>query len=296
MQQRQQRAAVRALHDQTNLLPRGKLLTVLAALSGIMLISFIDQNGIGVTLPTIAVELDAHDTISWAGTSSLIANTVFQMLYGRMSDIFGRKVVLLAATGLLSLAALLCGFAHDSAAFYVYRGLAGIGGGGISNLAMIIVSDIVTLEERGKYQGVIGSMIGLGNVAGPFLAAAFITGTGSWRGFFFMVSPLAALVGAVSYFLLPSKPPVTGVKENLKKIDTGGVFLSSVAVIFLLIPISGGGAYFPWDSPMVISMLVIGAVALVLFVLVEWKVAKLPMMPGKSAISMVHSFQVSAGE
>jgi MFS family permease len=277
-----QRAAEKGLHDQMEILPQSKLLIVLAALSLTLLIAFIDQNGIAVTLPTIAADLDAANTISWAGTSSLIANTTFQMLYGRLSDIFGRKVVYLAAIGLLSVSALLCGLSQNATMFYVFRGIAGIGGGGITNLSMIILSDVVTLEQRGKYQGIIGAFVGLGNVVGPFLAAGFISST-TWRAFFWMISPLAALVGVVSWWLLPSKPPTAGFRENAKKIDYGGVLASSVAVIFILIPISGGGSYFPWDSPMVISMLVIGACSLVLFVLLEWKVAKLPMMPCKTS-------------
>jgi MFS family permease len=113
---RVQAAAERALADQTNLqLSRARLVTVFAALSLTLLISFVDQNGIGVTLPTIAVALEAGDTISWAGTSSLIANTAFVMLYGRLSDIFGRKAVFLGAVALLSVAALLCGFAQNAA-------------------------------------------------------------------------------------------------------------------------------------------------------------------------------------
>ncbi|KAH8202478.1 hypothetical protein TruAng_003378 [Truncatella angustata] len=273
-----QRNAEKALHDQTDILPKAKLLVVLATLSLTLLIAFIDQNGIGVTLPTIAEDLNAANTISWAGTSSLIANTTFQMLYGRLSDIFGRKVVYLAAIGLLSIAALLCGLSKNAAMFYVFRGVAGIGGGGITNLSMIILSDIVTLEQRGKYQGIIGAFVGLGNVAGPFLAAAFISRT-TWRAFFWMTSPLAALVGCVAWYLLPSKTPTVGLKESVKKIDYGGVLASSIGVIFILIPISGGGSYFPWESPMVISMLTIGSLSFVLFVLLEWKVASLPMMP-----------------
>ncbi|KAI0127741.1 major facilitator superfamily domain-containing protein [Xylariales sp. AK1849] len=273
-----QRAAERALHDQTNILPRAKLLIVICTLSLTLLITFIDQNGIGVTLPTIAEDLNAANTISWAGTSSLIANTTFQMLYGRLSDIFGRKVVYLAATGFLSIAALLCGLSQSAAMFYVFRAVAGIGGGGITNLSMIILSDIVTLEQRGKYQGIIGAFVGLGNVAGPFLAAGFISGT-TWRAFFWMLSPLVAVVGGVAWYLLPSKSPIAGFKESARKIDYGGVLTSSIGVSFLLIPISGGGSYFPWDSPMVISMLVIGCLSFVLFVFFEWKVARLPMMP-----------------
>ncbi|KAK1978463.1 major facilitator superfamily domain-containing protein [Colletotrichum cereale] len=271
-------AAERALRDQTNILPVKKLLVVLATLAVTMLVSFIDQNGISVTLPTIAAELNAEDTISWAGTSSLIANTTFQMLYGRFSDIFGRKAVFLSAIGLLSIADLLCGLSQNAAMFYIFRGVAGIGGGGITNLAMIILSDVVTLEQRGKYQGILGSMIGLGNILGPLLAAAFVE-KATWRAFFWMLSPLGVIVGIISYYLLPSKPPEGDIMESVKKIDYAGSFTSSAGVILLLIPISGGGAYFPWNSAMVISMLTIGAISLVTFVFVEWRFAKLPMMP-----------------
>ncbi|EXF74250.1 hypothetical protein CFIO01_10956 [Colletotrichum fioriniae PJ7] len=270
--------AEKALHDQTNILPLKKLLVVFATLAVTLLVSFIDQNGISITLPTIAADLNAQDTISWAGTSSLIANTTFQMLYGRFSDIFGRKAVFLSAIGLLSIADLLCGLSQNATMFYIFRGVAGIGGGGITNLAMIIVSDVVTLEQRGKYQGILGSMVGLGNVLGPFLAAAFVE-RATWRAFFWMLSPLGVIVGVISYFFLPSKPPDDDFMKSVKKIDYAGSFTSSAGVILLLIPISGGGAYFPWNSAMVISMLTIGALALVSFVIVEWKFAKLPMMP-----------------
>lgn len=86
----QQRAAEAALFDQTHLLPRRQLLVVFAALATSLLICFIDQNGIGVALPTIGKDFNATDTISWAGTSALIANTIFQVLYGRLSDLFGK--------------------------------------------------------------------------------------------------------------------------------------------------------------------------------------------------------------
>lgn len=232
--------AEQALHDQSNLLPRRQLIAVFGLLSVTLLISFIDQNGISTTLPTIAADLGAEDTISWAGTASLVANTTFQMLYGRLSDIFGRKTVYLAAIALLAVADLLCGLSQNAAMFYVFRAVAGIGGGGITNLAMIIVSDVVTLEQRGKYQGIIGSMVGLGNVIGPFLAAAFVSTAASWRAFFYMLAPLGALSGVLSYLYLPSKPRTAAFSESAKKVDYMGSITSSLGVIFLLIPISGG--------------------------------------------------------
>ncbi|KAL3476218.1 major facilitator superfamily-domain-containing protein [Aspergillus californicus] len=273
-----QAAAEKALHDQTNILPRGRLLVVFAGLAIALFISFVDQNGISVTLPTIAEDLDGENTISWAGTSSLIANTMFSVLYGRLSDIFGRKIVYLCALALLCVADLLCGLSQNAAMFYVFRGLAGVAGGGISSLAMIIVSDVVTLEQRGKYQGILGASLGLANVVGPFVAAAFIL-RATWRGFFWMLSPLAACSIVVGYFLIPDTARKDTLRANLKRIDYFGIIASSIGIIFLLIPISGGGSYFEWDSPMVISMLVIGGLSLIAFFFIEWKLAVLPMLP-----------------
>ncbi|KAJ5151316.1 MFS transporter [Penicillium canariense] len=268
----------KTLHDQSNLLPKRQLIFCLCIVSIAQLISFMDQNGISTALPTIAIDLNARNTISWAGTASLLANTTFQMLYGRLSDIFGRKTIFVSAILLLAIGDLVCGFSTNATMFYVFRGVAGIGSGGITNLAMIIVSDVVTLEQRGKYQGIIGSMIGLGSVTGPFLAAGFVS-RGTWRGLFWMLAPMGALNALLAACCLPSKKSVTTFQEGMKKVDYFGVLTSSVGTIFLLIPISGGGAYFPWNSALVISMLAIGTVSLVLFVLVEWKLAKIPMMP-----------------
>lgn len=231
--------AERSLHDQVNILPTRQLIAVFGIISVTLLINFIDQNGISTTLPTIAADLNAKNTISWAGTSSLLANTTFSMLYGRMSDIFGRKTVFLTAIALLSVADLLCGLSQNATMFYVFRAVAGIGGGGLTNLAMIIVSDIVTLEQRGKYQGIIGSMVGLGNVIGPFLAAVISTRT-TWRAFFWMLSPCGAVTFALSYFYLPSKPRNASFMESVKKVDWLGTLTSSVGIIFILIPVSGG--------------------------------------------------------
>ncbi|KAL3460969.1 major facilitator superfamily domain-containing protein [Aspergillus heterothallicus] len=271
-------AAEKALHDQTNILPRGRLLVVFAGLAISLFISFVDQNGISVTLPTIAEDLNGKNTISWAGTSSLIANTMFSVLYGRLSDIFGRKIVYLSALALLCIADLLCGLSQNAAMFYVFRGLAGVAGGGISSLAMIIVSDVVTLQQRGKYQGILGASLGVANVVGPFISAAFILHA-TWRGFFWMLAPLAACSIVVGYFLIPDSGRKDSFRANLKRIDYFGVIASSIGIIFLLIPISGGGSYFEWDSPMVISMLVIGGLSLIAFFFIEWKVAMLPMLP-----------------
>lgn len=172
---------------------------------------------------------------------------------------------------------------------YISRGIAGIGIGGITNLTNIIISDVVTLERRGKFQGILGSMVGIGSVSGPFLAAAFVSRS-TWRGFFWLLAPLGVLTAVVAYFYLPSKAPSTTFKEGARRVDYLGTLTMSVGTIFLLIPVSGGGAYFAWGSPLVISMLVIGGIALGSFLVVEWKFANIPMMPRKCFVQFLLSY------
>ncbi|TVY88394.1 putative transporter [Lachnellula willkommii] len=270
----------------TNILPKAKLVVVFCGLAFALLICFIDQNSIGIALPTIGKDLNCATTIAWAGTSSLIANTVFQVLYGRLSDILGRKVVFLSAVGCLALGDILCSFAKTGPQLYAFRGISGVGNGGITALTMMIVSDVVTLENRGKYQGILGSCIGLGNAIGPFMAGGFVEKS-TWRGLFWVICPLAVLSGGMVALTLPPSKVHGDMKAKVKSIDYYGIASSSTAILLLLIPISGGGTYFKWSSPMVISMLTLGSISMVIFILVEWKVAVMPMMP-------LHLFKIPA--
>jgi MFS family permease len=125
--------AEKALHDQTQLLPKKELLVVFSVIALSLFICAAEQNGIGVLLPSIARDLNAQASITWAGTSALIANTVF------LSDFFGRKKIMLSALTLLALCDLACGLAVNSTMLYVFRGLAGVANGGITSLSMMIV-------------------------------------------------------------------------------------------------------------------------------------------------------------
>lgn len=129
-------------------------------------------------------------------------------------------------------------------------------------------------------------MVGLGNLIGPLIGASFAE-KATWRGLFYLLCPIGVIGLVADYFLLPSTMPSEDFRGNLKKIDIWGVLSASAALVLLLIPISGGGSYFEWDSPMVISMLSVGGVFAVAFVIIEWKVAKLPMMPCESFILLI---------
>ncbi|KAK9459387.1 major facilitator superfamily domain-containing protein [Lipomyces oligophaga] len=274
----EQMKAEKALEDQTNILPASRVLIVFAAMSCSLLVSYIDQSALGEMLPAIGEDLNAETTVSWASTSTMIGNTTFQVLYGRLSDIFGRKYIFLSALLVFFISDLCCGFAQTPAQLYVFRGFSGIASGGINALTMIIISDIVTLQQRGKYQGILGSTIGTANTVGPFIAAALIDHS-SWRTLFYIIGPLGLGALIVAYFIIPLKLSSGHYVEKLKQVDFLGILVSSISVIFLLIPITSGGTTWAWNSGFVIAFFCIGVLALVVFIYIEARIAKLPMIP-----------------
>jgi Na+/melibiose symporter-like transporter len=142
-----------SVSGQRNEMSSKQLRIAIPALSVCLFVSFIDQTSVSTATPAIAGDLNTGTATSWIGTSFLIASTAFQLINGRLSDIFGRKNLLLICLALMALGDLGCGFAQTAVQLFVLRAIAGIGGGGINSLVMIIVSDITTLQNRGKYQG-----------------------------------------------------------------------------------------------------------------------------------------------
>ncbi|KAM0327150.1 hypothetical protein ACHAQA_006281 [Verticillium albo-atrum] len=250
-----------SIGGQRNTMTTKRLLIAVPALSVCLFVSFVDQTSVSTATPAIAGDLDTGTATSWIGASFLIASTAFQLINGRLSDIFGRKNLLLICLALMGLGDLAC-----------------IGGGGINSLVMIIVSDITTLQNRGKYQGILGAIIALANGVGPFLGGAVVESS-TWRWVFWMIPIMVVPSSIVILFYLPLKHRSGNYVEKMKKIDYGGIFLNVASTLLLLVPLSGGGVTYPWASPFLISTITIGGVLAVLFVLYEWKLAALPIMP-----------------
>ncbi|KAJ5703031.1 major facilitator superfamily transporter [Penicillium malachiteum] len=268
------------LHDQTLRLSFSRLIASYICLCCCYFISYLDMNATTTALPTISRALSAGTTITWAGTAFLLGQTTLQPLYGRVSDISGRKPVLLISLGCIMVGDLLSGWAQSPVWLYVTRALSGVGAGGISSLISIIVSDLVSLRERGKYQGFVSIAIGAGAVTGPFLAAGVIArGHEGWRWAFWVPSILAFICMFLLLFLLPLKPVMGGWRSKVRQIDWIGAFLSTIGIVFLLIPISSGGDTWPWMSPLIIALLTLGVISIASFILVEGFRARLPIMP-----------------
>jgi MFS family permease len=216
--------------------------------------------------------------VTWAGTSALIATTVSSLLYGRVSDIFGRKVMLVAALAVLALSQLSCGIATLPVILYVSRALAGASGGGVGNLVTIIAADVIPLRKRGQYMPLVAPFMILGNVCGPLLAATLVQYAG-WRSFFWCLAPMSGAAALLALYVLPSTAPSDTFVSNLLKIDWSGSLASILAIASLMLPLTNIGTSLPWESPLMICSILVCITALLSFVYIEWRVAVLPLMP-----------------
>ncbi|KAJ3763867.1 MFS general substrate transporter [Lentinula raphanica] len=268
------------LTDQTNLLPFRQIITVYIALSACVVVTALDSVIVATSLSTIANSFQAGSIISWVPSAYLLTSTAFQPLYGRFSDIFGRKSAMCLAMGLYMLGNLISGFTTGSIVqVIVCRGVAGAGGGGIIGMMQIIVSDIITLRERlGKYHGMIGAVVALGYTIGP-IVGGLLAQKVSWRWCFWVTLPLSLISSAVVVLVLPAKPVAGNIRQKLLMVDYVGSFLTLIGCALIMLPLIWGGVTFPWTHPVILSLLCSGALVIVLFCLYEWKCAKLPIVP-----------------
>ncbi|TAQ90467.1 hypothetical protein B7494_g1209 [Chlorociboria aeruginascens] len=263
---------------QDHVLPHRKLMVVFPAIALAQMISYLDQTSVSTALPAIGDGLNMGPSISWVATSFLVASTSVQLINGRLSDIVGRKPLLITCMGILAIGNLGAGFSTTPAMLFAFRALSGLGGGMITALVMIVCSDITTLEQRGKYNGFIGAMVALGNGLGPIIGGA-VTQRASWRWVFWFIVPLIVAIMGLLYIAVPPSQVRGKTSDKIKMIDWTGLLINIAAVLLLLIPISEGGALYAWDSSLVIGMLIVGGLLAIAFVIHEWKFAKLPMMP-----------------
>ena len=248
---------------------------LLVAFSGMMLatlLAALDQTIVATALPQIVADLGGFDQLSWVVTAYLIASTVTIPLYGKLSDLYGRRRLMAASIVLFVAGSVLCALAGSMTQLVLARALQGLGAGGLIPLSQAAIADLFPPRERGRYLGFIGAMWAVAAVAGPLLGGT-LTDHASWRWIFWINLPLGALALAV---VLRNMPRAGERREHA--IDwTGGAVLS-VGATALLLACAWGGTTYPWDSaPVVLTGL--GGLALVAsFVAIERRAAE-PLLP-----------------
>ncbi|KIY51784.1 MFS general substrate transporter [Fistulina hepatica ATCC 64428] len=259
-------------------LPFKTILIVFLGLSLCICISALDSVTVATALPTISSVFNAGSISSWVPSAYLLTSTVFQPLYGRFSDIFGRKLSLCVGMSVFMIGNLAAGFSKNIITLIVLRGLAGTGGGGLVSLSQIVVSDIISLRERGKYQGLIGGVVALGYCLGPIMGGSLAENVG-WQWCFWITVPITFFAMCVVIFVLPLKPVEGNMKSKLKVVDYLGSALTLASCSLLILPIVWGGVTFPWKSAVVLATLLSGILLVAAFCLWEWKGARLPIVP-----------------
>ncbi|KAG0363542.1 hypothetical protein BG005_010740 [Podila minutissima] len=264
--------------------PTRQFVLIILALSLNVFLASLDQIIVSTSIPAITREFQTLGDISWLGTAYMMTATATQPLYGKFSDIFGRKTTMLFANVMFLIGSAICGWANSMTVLIVGRGIAGIGAGGLMAMVFIIMSDMLDMRERGKYIGFVGVVYSLASVIGPVLGGAFSDNL-TWRWSFWINLPVGAVSIIFIAIFLNLPTPKGSLSDKIKRIDILGSVILMGSVIMILLPLSWGGSKHPWDSAMIIGLLVGGILATIAFVLVEWKVPKEPTVP-------IHLFKI----
>ncbi|HET7571168.1 MAG TPA: MDR family MFS transporter [Gaiellaceae bacterium] len=237
-----------------------------------MLLASLDQTIVGTALPTIVGDLGGLDEYSWVVTAYILATTISTPLYGKLGDLYGRKLFFQLAIGIFLAGSVLCGISQNMAELIGFRALQGLGSGGLMVGAFSIIGDIVPPRERGRYQGYMGGIWAFSSVVGP-LIGGFFTDHLSWRWVFYVNLPVGALAVVVVAAVLPK----TG--ERLQhRIDVEGAMLLAGWAGALTLALSWGGTQYPWGSPTIVALFAAGAVLIAAFVWQERRAAE-PIIP-----------------
>lgn len=258
---------------------------VFGALLMVMLLASLDQTIVSTALPTIASELGGLQHLSWIVTAYMLSTTIVTPLYGKLGDLYGRKIVLQIAILLFLAGSALCGLSQTMGQLIAFRAIQGLGGGGLMVTAMAVVGDLVSPRERGRYQGLFGAVFGVSTVLGPLIGGFFVEHL-SWRWIFYINLPLGFAAFAVIGLVF--KAPVT---REAVTIDYAGAALLAIMLTALILLTSLGGQSFPWTSPTAIALAALTVGGLIGFVLVEQR-AKAPILP--PSLFRNRTFNVSA--
>ena len=256
-----------------------KTFTLIGVFLGVLLAA-LDQTIVATAGPSIQADLKIPASLFvWVTTAYIVASTVMVPIYGKLSDLFGRKLILLIGIGIFLTGSLLCGLSNDTWGIIAARAVQGLGSAALFTTALAVIADIFPPAERGKYSGLFGAVFGISSVVGP-LVGGFLTDNFSWHWVFFVNLP----VGALAVAFIVSKMPALNHGTSKPSIDYAGAAALLTALIPLLLALSlgktavnPGDTGFLWGSAEIIGMFVLSAVSLVVFVLIEQR-AKDPLV------------------
>ena len=261
---------------------RVRTFAIMVGLCAAVFLAALNQTVVGTAIPTISTDLKSASGYAWIGASYLLANAVAAPIWSRLSDIWGRKVILLTAVALYFVFSTICAVSKSMKMLIVGRSFQGAAGGGLIQIVYAIISDMFSMRTRTFYLGLLQMMWATAGGLGPLIGGIFAE-YASWRWVFWMNLPIAFVVFSILWVFLDVHNPKTQILPGLKAIDWYGCLaLTAFMVTFLLGLNFGGhmlaGRMIAWSSPLVICLLVAGGVMAVVFILCERR-AQLPLLP-----------------
>ncbi len=260
-----------------------EIYTVMSGLMIAMLLAILDNLIVGTAMPTIVGELGGLAHLSWVVTAYTLATAVSTPVWGKVGDLYGRKNVFMASIVVFLVGSALSGLSQDMGQLIGFRGVQGLGAGGLMVSAMAIIGDLVPPRERGRYQGMMAAVMPVAFIGGPLLGG-FLTDHLSWRWAFYVNLPL----GVLALVVIAVTMDLPGRRERVS-IDWSGAALLGVGISALTLLASWGGTEFAWSSAPIVGLAVVTALALAAFYRVEREVAD-PILP----LDMFHSRNFSA--
>jgi EmrB/QacA subfamily drug resistance transporter len=252
------------------------------ALVIVLLLGALDQTVVSTAMPRIVAQLKGLDLYAWVTTVYLLSSTVMVPIWGKLGDLYGRKLVLIWGVSIFILGSALCGMSTSMVQLIVFRGLQGIGGGALFTSAFGVIADLYPPRERGKMSGYFGGVFALASIIGP-LIGGFFTEHGTvhlggltiagWRWVFYVNLPLSAL----ALFMIITRTP--GLKAGRGgRVDVLGAVLVVTTFVPLLLALTWGGHLYAWSSPQILGLLALAAASLAAFVVAE-RSAREPILP-----------------
>ena len=253
-------------------LPHPVRMRVLGAVMIGVFLAALDQTVVGTALPKIITQLGGNDLYTWAFTAYLLTSTISGPLYGKLSDLFGRRPIFLFGIGVFMAGSLLAGLSQEMWQLVGARGIQGLGAGALFPIALAVIADLFAPSERGRYQGLFGAVFGLSILIGPAIGG-LITDTIGWQFVFFFNLP----IGAVVFFLVWRYLPLYHLAGDKPRIDYVGAALFTAALVPILVGLTNKQRA-EWADPVVGGLIGFGALILVVFVLWESR-AREPIVP-----------------
>ena len=244
----------------------GRILAIYGALMLVLLLAALDQTIVATALPRIVSDLGGLTSYSWVFTAYVLAMTVTIPLYGKLGDVYGRKPLFIFAIVVFLAGSALCGLAQNMTQLVLFRGVQGLGAGGLFPLALAVIGSIVPPRDRGRYQGLIGAVFASASIIGPALGG-FIVDNTTWRWIFYVNLPVGGLALLVISVTMPRRAPLT---EH--SIDWAGAVLLAGSSTLLLLGLVWGGRDYPWLSAHVLGALAAAVFLFVTFLLYERRV------------------------